>query len=112
MRSASPTHQRGVNSFTLRIRTFAVMFAASNVIKIPGFATLGFLTHENLVAGLALVPIAIAANYAGIWLVRRTSNEMFYRIAYALMVLIAAELIVHSRIRPAVRRFVKAETEP
>jgi uncharacterized membrane protein YfcA len=75
------------------VGTVAILFAVSNVIKIPGFATLGFLTHDNLVAGLALVPIAIAANYAGIWLVRRTSNEMFFRIAYVLMFFIAVELI-------------------
>ena len=40
-----------------------------------------------------LVPIAIVSNYAGIWLVRRTSNEMFFRIAYILMFVIAVELI-------------------
>jgi uncharacterized membrane protein YfcA len=75
------------------VGTIAIIFAASNVIKVPGFATLGFLTRENLTAGLALVPIAVAANYAGIWLVRRTSNEMFFRIAYVLMFFIAVELM-------------------
>jgi uncharacterized membrane protein YfcA len=40
-----------------------------------------------------LLPLAVAANYAGLWLVRRTSTEMFFRIAYVLMFLIAVELI-------------------
>jgi uncharacterized membrane protein YfcA len=75
------------------VGTIAILFAASNVIKIPGFATLGFLTYDNVVIGLALVPIAVLANYAGIWLVRRTSNELFFRIAYILMFVIAIELI-------------------
>ena len=75
------------------VGTMAILFAVSNAAKIPGFATLGFLTRENLLVGLALVPIAVIANYAGIWLVRRTSNEMFFRIAYALMFVIAIELI-------------------
>jgi uncharacterized membrane protein YfcA len=75
------------------VGTFAVLFAASNVIKVPGFATLGYVTFDNMLVGVALVPIAVIANYAGIWLVRRTSNEMFYRIAYALMFVIAAELM-------------------
>jgi uncharacterized membrane protein YfcA len=75
------------------IGTVSVLFAASNVVKIPGFATLGFLTRENLLVGLALVPIAVVANYAGIWLVRRTSNELFYRIADVLMFVIAVELM-------------------
>ncbi len=75
------------------VGTVAILFATSNIFKVPGFATLGFITRENMLVGLALVPIAIASNYAGIWLVRRTSNEMFFRIAYVLMFFIAAELM-------------------
>jgi uncharacterized membrane protein YfcA len=75
------------------VGTFAVLFAASNVIKVPGLATLGFVTFENMLVGFALVPIAIVSNYAGIWMVRRVSNEVFFRIAYILMFVIAVELI-------------------
>ena len=75
------------------IGTMSILFAASNVVKIPGFLTLGFLTRDNLLIGLTLVPIAIASNYAGIWMVRRVSTEMFFRIAYVLMFVIAVELI-------------------
>ncbi len=39
------------------------------------------------------MPIAVVSNYAGIWLVRRTSNELFFRIAYVLMFFIAVELM-------------------
>ena len=42
------------------IGTVSVLFAASNSIKIPGFATLGFLTRDNLLVGLALMPMAVA----------------------------------------------------
>ena len=41
----------------------------------------------------ALLPVAMIANYAGIWLVRRTPAELFFRIVYVLMFLIAVELI-------------------
>ena len=75
------------------IGTVAILFAASNLVKIPGFATLGFLTPDNLLVGAALVPIGIASNYAGIWMVRRVSNETFFRIAYVLMFFIAVELM-------------------
>ena len=75
------------------VGTFAILFAASNLIKVPGFATLGFLTRENILVGCALVPIAILSNYAGIWLVRRTSQELFFRIAYVLMFFVALELM-------------------
>ena len=75
------------------IGTISILFAASNVIKVPGFATLGYMTAENMLVGAALLPIAIASNYAGIWMIRRVSTEMFYRIAYFLMFCIAVELM-------------------
>ncbi len=75
------------------VGTVTLLFAVSNLFKIPGYGTLGLFTWDNLVAGLALVPAALLANYAGIWGVRRTSPEMFFRIAYVLMFLIAVELI-------------------
>ena len=75
------------------VGTVTILFASSNVIKVPAFATLGFLTWDNFLVGAALLPVAVAANYVGIWLVRRTPVELFFRIAYVLMFLIAVELI-------------------
>ena len=75
------------------IGTVSILFAASNIVKVPGFATLGTLTRDNVLVGLKLVPIAVLSNYAGIWMVRRVSTEMFFRIAYILMFVIAVELI-------------------
>jgi uncharacterized membrane protein YfcA len=75
------------------VGTFTMLFAASNVIKIPAFGALGQLTGENLAIGAVLLPAAVIANYAGIWLVRRTPSELFFRIVYVLMFLISVELI-------------------
>jgi uncharacterized membrane protein YfcA len=75
------------------VGTFAMLFAAGNLLKLPAYGALGQLTRENMVLGLVLLPVAVLANYAGIWLVRRTSTELFFRIAYVLMLLIAVELI-------------------
>jgi uncharacterized protein len=75
------------------VGTFSILFAASNVIKIPAYGALGQLTLENLSIGALLLPVAVAANYAGIWLVRKTPTELFFRIAYVLMFLISIELI-------------------
>ena len=75
------------------VGTFTILFAVSNLIKIPGFASLGLFTWDNLVAGLAVLPVALAMTYLGIWLVRRTRPELFFRIAYVLMFFIAVELI-------------------
>jgi uncharacterized membrane protein YfcA len=75
------------------VGTVTILFAASNVIKVPAVATLGYMTMENLLVGASLLPVAIATNYLGIWLVRRTPVELFFRIAYVLMFCIAVELI-------------------
>ena len=40
-----------------------------------------------------LLPAAVMANYGGIWLVRRTPTDLFFRVAYVLMFLISVELI-------------------
>src|SRR6266852_2516066 len=75
------------------VGTFAMLFAASDVLKIPAYGALGQLTLENLAIGVLLLPVAVASNYAGIWLVRKTPAEMFFRIAYLLMFVISVELI-------------------
>jgi uncharacterized membrane protein YfcA len=75
------------------VGTFSVLFATSDILKIPAYGALGQLTQENLAIGALLVPVAVIANYAGIWLVRKTPAELFFRIAYLLMFLISVELI-------------------
>ncbi len=75
------------------VGTVAMLFATSNLVKIPAFFTLGTLTTENLLIGASLLPVAVISNYAGIWLVRRTPTELFFRIAYVLMFFIALELM-------------------
>lgn len=75
------------------VGTFTMLFAASNLMKIPAYGALGQLTGENLAIGAALLPLAVIAAYAGIWLVRRTPTQLFFRIAYVLMLLISLELI-------------------
>jgi uncharacterized membrane protein YfcA len=75
------------------VGTFAMLFAASDILKIPAFGALGQLTRENLAVGVLLVPVAVLSNYAGIWLVRKTPAELFFRIAYLLMFVISVELI-------------------
>ena len=73
--------------------TLTMLFAISNVMKLPAYAMLGQLTVDNLLVGAVLLPAALVANYAGLWLVRRTPAGLFFRIAYVLMFLIAVELI-------------------
>ncbi|MBV8792287.1 MAG: sulfite exporter TauE/SafE family protein [Pseudolabrys sp.] len=75
------------------VGTTALYFAATNAMKIPSYLAIGQLTWLNISAGLALIPLAIATNYLGVFLVRRVSMEAFYRIAYVLIAAIALELL-------------------
>jgi uncharacterized protein len=64
-----------------------------NLMKIGPYFLLGQFSARNFATSLALLPLAIAANFLGIWLVRRTPTEPFYRITYLLMFTISLALI-------------------
>jgi uncharacterized membrane protein YfcA len=50
-------------------------------------------SQENLTISLALAPVAIITTLAGVWLVRRVNSLIFYRIVYALLVVVGLNLI-------------------
>jgi uncharacterized protein len=75
------------------IGTMIIFFTVVNWVKVPPFVALGLFTRETLLTSLALFPLAIAATWAGVLLVRRIPADPFYRIVYGLMILIGAKLI-------------------
>lgn len=75
------------------VGTTAIYFAASNSMKWPSYWALGQVTWENMTAGAALIPLAVATNFLGVWLVRRVPTVIFYRIAYVLMLAIGVTLV-------------------
>jgi uncharacterized membrane protein YfcA len=75
------------------VGTFTLFFAAINVLKIVPYFALGQFSARNLATSLVLLPLAIATNFLGIWLVRRTPTVLFYKIAYVLVFLISLELL-------------------
>ena len=78
------------------IGTGAILFAAINWIKLPPYVALGQLTRENLLTSAALFPLAVAATWVGVLLVRRISGERFYTAIYILLVLVGLKLVVGS----------------
>ena len=76
----------------LFVGTGVLFFALVNWIKVPPFIALGQLTRENLATSVTLFPIAIAATWAGVLLVRRVSGQRFYAIIYALLTLVGLKL--------------------
>ena len=75
------------------VGTTTIFFAAVNWMKVVPYLALGNFSHHGIVLSLTLMPLAIAANFLGIWLVRVTPFELFYRIAYALVFLLSLALI-------------------
>lgn len=75
------------------VGTTAVYFALVNWIKVPAYLALGQFTRENLLTSAALLPVAVASTFAGVWLVRRVAPERFYTAIYWLMIGVGAVLV-------------------
>jgi len=81
-----------LEKFTL-VGTTVIFFTILNWMKVIPYFALGQFSPRNLVTSVVLLPLAVATNFLGIWLVHKTSTETFYRIAYVLMLLIAVALL-------------------
>jgi uncharacterized membrane protein YfcA len=75
------------------VGTTAIFFAAVNWLKVPAYLALGQFTPANLLTAGALMPVAIASTFAGVWLVRRVPAERFYVAIYWLMILVGVKLV-------------------
>ena len=75
------------------VGTTTVFFAIVNALKIGPYFLLGQFSTANFATSMVLLPVAIAANFAGMWLVRHTPTGLFYRIAYALLLAISLALL-------------------
>ena len=49
--------------------------------------------NQQKSASVAIRKFAIASNFFGLWLARRTPTELFYKLAYLLMLLISLALL-------------------
>lgn len=75
------------------VGTTALFFGAVNWLKVPAYLALGQFTQANLLTSVALLPVAIAATVAGVWLVRRVSANRFYTAIYVLMIAVGVKLV-------------------
>jgi len=81
-----------LDKFTL-VGTTVIFFAILNWMKVIPYFALGEFSARNLVTSAVLLPLAVVTNFLGIWLVRITPTDRFYRIAYFLMLLIGIALL-------------------
>jgi len=75
------------------VGTTTIFFALVNALKIVPYFALGQFHAGNFATSLALLPMAIIANFMGIWLVKHTPTNLFYNIAYALLLVISLVLL-------------------
>ena len=71
------------------VGTTTMFFTVVNLLKIGPYFLLDQFTAKNFATSLILLPIAVLANFSGIWLVRRTPTDLFYQIAYILLFVIS-----------------------
>ena len=76
------------------VSTTAFFFATVNWMKVVPYLALGQFSTATLATSALLLPLAVATNFAGIWLVRVTPLEVFYRVAYWLVLVISVALVV------------------
>lgn len=75
------------------VGTTTIFFAAVNAMKVVPYAMLGQFSTKNFATSLVLLPVAMVANFAGIWLVRTMPTEVFYRITYVLLLVLGSVLL-------------------
>jgi uncharacterized membrane protein YfcA len=75
------------------IATSLVFFAAMNYAKILPYYFLGLLDARIIFTGLALVPVGGAGIYFGIWLQKRMSPVVFYRVVHVLLFITGTKLL-------------------
>ena len=74
------------------VGTTVIFFAVINFVKLVPYTWLGLFDARNLTTSLVLSPLAPVGIGLGIWLMRRLSQEVFYRIAYALLLIVGLKL--------------------
>lgn len=75
------------------VATNVLLFATINWLKVPTYVLLGVMTADVLTTATWLMPLAIASTLAGVWLIRRIATANFYRLVYALMLVLGCKLV-------------------
>ncbi len=78
--------------------TTVVFFAVVNYVKLVPYALLDMFPAVNLATSAALMPIAVAGTFLGVWLHRRVSDRWFYRLCYVFVLLTGSKLL-HDGVR-------------
>lgn len=95
--AGGPPFQAYVIPHSLEKRIYAgtavVFFTIVNAVKVIPYAALGQFDATNLKTSAMLMPLAPIGVLAGVWLLTRIDQDVFYRIIYALIFLTGCKLL-------------------
>jgi hypothetical protein len=77
----------------LLVGTSALFFAALNWSKVVPYWWLGLFSAQTLATATALAPIGLAGIGLGVWLRKRVSEALFYRVVYGFLLATGAKLL-------------------
>ena len=73
--------------------TTVVFFGVVNYVKLIPYFWLGQLNMANVSTSLALAPLAPIGIWMGVWLTRRVSEKLFYRVSFFMLFLAGVKLL-------------------
>jgi hypothetical protein len=76
--------------------TAVVFFAVMNYVKLVPYFWLGLFDARNLSTAAALAPVGVLGILAGVWVRKRISELLFYRLCYAFLLLTGGKLLYDS----------------
>ena len=75
------------------VGTTVVFFAVINAVKLVPYTWLELFDARNLTTSIGLAPLAPIGIFVGFRLMRRVPEELFYRICYALLLVVGLRLL-------------------
>jgi uncharacterized protein len=76
--------------------TAVVFFAVLNYVKLVPYFWLGLFDARNLATAAALAPIGVVGILAGVWVRKRISEVLFYRLCYGFLLVTGGKLLYDS----------------
>jgi uncharacterized membrane protein YfcA len=75
------------------VGTTVIFFAVINFVKLVPYTWLGLFDARNLSTSAVLAPLAPVGIWIGVKLMRRIPEALFYRICYAILLVVGAKLL-------------------
>lgn len=78
---------------SVMVGTTIIFFAVINLVKIVPYTWLGLFDARNLTTSLVLSPLAPFGIWLGVILMRRLSQDLFYRVCYWILAVVGVKLL-------------------